>query len=284
MEWGAEKYRIKGWGMTSGSETGSFVLNCVPSKNRDRIWSHEAALQADVVRRISGSDLPPICDLRHPDLWPVRHQGETSACVGFATADGLLRYHYAQRGLTRSLEVMPSPRFIWMADKESDDDTDYPTTFIEGEGAQVCNGLGVAQRWGCVMEEDLPMSGQLWKGTTQAFYVKAARFRIAAYHSLGRDLNVWRKWLVSNGPILARLEVDAAWNNATATGGRLDQFQPETCDGGHAVCIVGYTPNGFIVRNSWGPDWGDQGFAYASIDYAAAAFADNGGEVYGAVF
>lgn len=31
--------------------------------------------------------------------------------------------------------------------------------------------------------------------------------------------------------------------------------------GGHAMNIVGYTPKGFIVENSWGNDWGDVGFA-----------------------
>jgi hypothetical protein len=31
--------------------------------------------------------------------------------------------------------------------------------------------------------------------------------------------------------------------------------------GGHAFAIVGYTSDGFIVQNSWGPDWGWNGFA-----------------------
>ena len=32
-------------------------------------------------------------------------------------------------------------------------------------------------------------------------------------------------------------------------------------DGGHAIALVGYTRKGFIVQNSWGPTWGDEGFA-----------------------
>ena len=57
------------------------------------------------------------------------------------------------------------------------------------------------------------------------------------------------------------------------TGGKLDEFQPNTTRGGHAVAVVGYTnDNRFIVRNSWGTAWGDSGFAYASEDYIKAAF------------
>ena len=28
------------------------------------------------------------------------------------------------------------------------------------------------------------------------------------------------------------------------------------------MLIVGYTGNFYIVKNSWGPDWGDQGYCY----------------------
>jgi Papain family cysteine protease len=38
-------------------------------------------------------------------------------------------------------------------------------------------------------------------------------------------------------------------------------FDKVTMDGAHAFALVGYTPEGFIVQNSWGPDWGHNGFA-----------------------
>ena len=37
--------------------------------------------------------------------------------------------------------------------------------------------------------------------------------------------------------------------------------------GGHAVTVVGYTTNGFIIKNSWGRDWGMQGYAIVSFEY-----------------
>ncbi len=36
---------------------------------------------------------------------------------------------------------------------------------------------------------------------------------------------------------------------------------------GHAVTIVGYNQQGFIIKNSWGSEWGDNGYATVSYDY-----------------
>ena len=123
------------------------------------------------------------------------------------------------------------------------------------------------------------MKGRLSMLSRAAFYTKAARLRIASYHNLGPDLDDWKKWLAFQGPILTRLGVDRTWDRASLTGGHLSEYQPNTVRGGHAVCLVGYTKDYFIVRNSWGEYWGDRGFAYASNDYVVAAFT----EAYGAV-
>ncbi len=55
-------------------------------------------------------------------------------------------------------------------------------------------------------------------------------------------------------------------------------------DGGHAVSIVGYDDNGFIIKNSWGTEWGDKGYGWVSFDYhrlfATEAFVLGGGLVH----
>ena len=166
-----------------------------------------------------------------------------------------------------------------MANKETDDLTDYPTTFLEAEGTQTKKALKIAHRYGCVEEGLLPMKGKLANISRAAFYTSASRYRIASYHNLGQDLDAWKRWIAFNGSILNRLDVDRTWNTATKNRGILDEYQPSTTRGGHAVCLVGYTKNHLIVRNSWGTSWGHKGFAYASNAYAIDAFT----EAYGVV-
>jgi hypothetical protein len=122
-------------------------------------------------------------------------------------------------------------------------------------------------------------SGQLYPEDRRTFYAIASQFKIASYFNLGLDPANWRTWLAGKGPILTRLDVDAAWDNASATQSNLDVYQPKIAHGRHAVALVGYTPDRFIVRNSWGSGWGDQGYAYASLAYVQAAFK----EAYGVV-
>ena len=253
--------------------TAAYLLNCEPSAGVDGDWTFEDALAAGVVA--DGGARPEV-DLRRPD-WPVRDQGTTGACVGFAAA-GVLHWHYRKAGLLAPGE-RPSPRFIWMANKETDRLTDYPTTFIEPAGTQTKRALRVARRYGCVPDSVLPMDGRLSPLPAAAFYTLAARYRIASYHNLRRNHAAWRRWLSQQGPILARVVVDRTFRQATATGGKLARFRPDDHGGGHAICLVGYTAGAFIVRNSWGADWGDNGFAYATEEYADEAIT----EAYGAV-
>ena len=124
--------------------------------------------------------------------------------------------------------------------------------------------------YGTVPEALLPfkINTTMYTGSENTFYVTAATRKIAAYFNLQRNLANWRSWLAQHGPILVGLNVDATWDNATATGGKLDTFQSNTVRGGHAVAVVGYTTDKrFILRKSWGTAWGDKGFGYASEAY-----------------
>jgi len=248
------------------------ILNCLPSKNTEKDWTFDNAVAAKAAA--PPGVIPESADLRE-SWWGIGDQGATGSCVGWASADGLLRWHFAKTGKIAKNERL-SVRFIWMAAKETDEFLAPPTTFIEEDGTSLKAALDIARKYGAVRDATLPFrSAELFQGSTATFYAIAAQLKVASYFNLGRDLESWRRWLATQGPILARLDVDDTWMNAKATKGKLVKYKANTARGGHAVVLVGYTPDTFIVRNSWGTAlWGDEGFGYASIDYARAAFTE----------
>jgi hypothetical protein len=257
--------------MPENNNTVKRILNCIPSQQTERDWTFEVAVEAGVLA--APAAIPKSKDLRE-SWWKIGDQGSTGACVGWATADSVLRWHLVKAKRLPKNQLL-SVRFIWMASKETDEFDLRPTTFIEASGTSLKAALDVARKFGVVRNSVLPFSsGKLYQGKAKIFYALAAQFKIASYFNLGTNLSEWREWIATNGPILTRLDVDATWDNAEATQGQLDVYQPNTGRGGHAVALVGYTSDRFIVRNSWGDNWGDQGFGYASLEYAQDAFTE----------
>ena len=249
------------------------ILNCVPSPKTESDWRLHNAEDAGLLAS-SARAAPPAKDLREDAWWKIGDQGSTGACVGWASADSVVRWHLVKAGRLAKNEPL-STRFPWMAAKETDQFVAQPTTFIESDGTSLKAALDVARKWGAVRDTVLPFgSGRLYVGEVATFYAIATQLKIAAYFNLGTNPAGWRTWLAGSGPILTRLNVDATWDNATATKGKLTTYKPATARGGHAVALVGYTRTGFIVRNSWGTGWGDKGYAYASNAYAAKAFTE----------
>lgn len=84
---------------------------------------------------------------------------------------------------------------------------------------------------------------------------KAGVLKISKYYMVKSFLAL-RYAIVANGPCLAALPVydterDDFWNG-------------DGLIGYHAVAVVGYDENGFILRNSWGSSYGIDGYSYIS--------------------
>jgi len=247
------------------------ILNVFPSRGTDDDWGIDIAVASGAIRKVAR--LPREVDLREP-WWAVGDQRETGACVGWAATDGVVRYQLVKARKLRKDQRL-SPRFTWMASKETDGFTQRPETFIEKAGTTLKAALDVSRRYGAVLDSLLPfdVDQMMFTGEVDHFYSAAAQRKVSAYYNLGRSLRSWRTWLASHGPILAAIGVDESWHEAGRRKGRLDRYRASTVEGGHAICVVGYRRDGrFIVRNSWGRGWGDGGHAYATEAWVRAAF------------
>src|SRR6266511_2942065 len=282
---GPKELESPAWGEAAvpertGSDDVHRILNCEPSRNQDRDWRFDTAAAAGLLSAAAAGGIAASVDLR-ADWWTVGNQGPTGYCVGWACADSLLRWHLVKEGTIKPNEMV-SPRFVWMASKETDVFVASPTTFIEREGTDIKSALDVLRKFGAVREDVLPFgSGRLYGGTSDEFYAVAAELKIRSYFNLGLNHQRMRTWLATNGPVAIRLVVDETWRNLFEGSGELAQYRPAMNPGGHAAVLVGYTQPYFIVRNSWGTAWGDGGFGYASPEYLRDAVTETYGIVLG---
>lgn len=251
------------------------ILNRVPSRDVETDWGYKVAQRTKILE--VPAKIPGTVDLREK-WWDIGDQVDTGSCVGWASADGVLRWHLVKaKKLTKYKKL--SVRFQWMAAKEVDNYS-TPGTCLELYGTNLKDALDVARKYGSVPEEEVPFEPEkLSHKDPDDFYALASQYRITNYFNLRKPgvkwdtvKERWKEWIATNGPILTGLDVDDSWMNADKTKGKLDKYHPDTVLGGHAVVIVGYTKDRFIIRNSWGTAWGDQGFGYASLKYAEAAF------------
>jgi C1A family cysteine protease len=267
----AKKTAARRNGQSTRHEMEQFICNVEPSKATENDWQFSDAVTSGALGLVAA--IPPSVDLRAP-WWTINSQESTGSCVGWATADGVVRYQMVMSARITPDQLL-SPRHIWMASKETDEFTARPETFLERAGTSLKAALDVARKQGVALMADLPfhIATNMYLGGENTFYASSAQRRISSYFNLQKKLAQWKEWLASNGPILAALNVDSSWDDAANNDGKIDTFHPDTVRGGHAICIVGYRTDGrIIVRNSWGTAWGDQGFGYLHPDYIKSAF------------
>ena len=97
-----------------------------------------------------------------------------------------LRWYLVEAGRLAPDQAL-SPRHIWMAAKETDQRTDYPSTFLEEDGTSLKAGLDVVRKFGAVLESELPWQGGLVAGSPDDFNRSASGRKILSYFTLGDD-------------------------------------------------------------------------------------------------
>ncbi|MBO9667414.1 MAG: hypothetical protein J7501_11460 [Bdellovibrio sp.] len=205
--------------------------------------------------------MPAVFDWRNKDgqnwVSPIADQGNCGSCVAFASI-GVLETQYKISSLLPNFNIKLSPQNLFACGGGG---CDYGWTpgsavrYIQQNGVpdEAClpytsgaTGLDVACRASCV---DAPQrSVKIYgyssptRGNTDVMGVKQALLR---------------------GPVVTTLSVYADF--MAYAGGVYKHVSGEYL-GGHAISIVGYddTKSAYIIRNSWGLEWGENGFGYVA--------------------
>jgi C1A family cysteine protease len=205
--------------------------------------------------------LPPSADLR-PGCPAVYDQGDLGSCTANAIA-GALQFDAARQGLPAGT---PSRLFIYYNERVLEG------TVATDSGAQIRDGIKSVAQWGDCPETEWPYDvNQFAVEPPQSCYSDAAKHLAVLYESVDQDLNDLRGCLAAGFPFVFGFTVYQSFESeAVAQTGVVPLpgwFERPL--GGHAVMAVGYddASSRFTVRNSWGPDWGDQGYFYFPYEY-----------------
>tara|TARA_B110000211_G_C14068157_1_gene548647 strand:+ start:817 stop:1689 length:873 start_codon:yes stop_codon:yes gene_type:complete len=180
---------------------------------------------------------PAILDYR-AHLTITRDQGANGACLAFA-ASCMKEY---QEMLNYNFKGYMSPQFIY--DNRSN---------IQESGMYMRDVMRILQKIGSVPEHMCKYGEPAEQPYDDALLRAAANNRIKSYAKI-LTIETLKSSLLTNGPCLIAVPVynysNELWSQATG----------DTFKGGHAMVIVGYNLEGFIIRNSWGNSWGDNGY------------------------
>jgi len=211
------------------------------------------------------ADLPPIVD--HRLMCPPAYtQGELGSCTANA-ALASVQFEQVQNGIEPT--YMPSRLFQY-----------YNTRKLEGNenidsGATITGTFRALALWGFCPESMWNYDiSKFTKSPPPATYEYAQRNMIPYTHYMKveqTEYNIKECLADGNCIVFGFCLYSSFESEQVARTGvvPLPNTQIEQCKGGHAVLLVGYDDlkRHWIVRNSWGAQWGDQGYCYFPYEY-----------------
>jgi len=208
-----------------------------------------AAPRAVMAKLPAKVDLRPLCP-------PVYDQGELGSCtanaIGAAFEFGLMKQN-------STADFSPARLFIYYNERVMEH------TVNVDNGAEIRDGMKSLNSQGVCPEKMLPYDiTKFAVKPSAACFKEALKHQALSYHRVTRTTDQMKGCLAEGYPFVFGFSVyDAFESDTVAKSGKLNlPKKTEQCVGGHAVMAVGYddTAKRFIVRNSWGADWGMAGY------------------------
>jgi len=204
-----------------------------------------------------GAKVRTIIDLR-PKIKLMYDQGNLGSCTANA-----LCYCFINNDPT----FQPSRLFLYYNERALDNNIldDAGSTLTQGINALIMYGVCSEQLWA------YDISKFTVKPPTNA-YTEALDHQIISSSRVFQSLSSLQGCLSSGQPFVVGILIYSSFvTNAVAKTGNvpMPNIQKEELLGGHAVTCVGYndTRKVWIMKNSWGSGWGDNGYFYLPYNY-----------------
>ena len=222
---------------------------------------------------IKAPPLPPSTDIR-AYFPPIENQLTLGSCVAHATVADL---EFLQ--LMEIRENTPGPEdfgshfeplsrlYVYMNARLRDGDPN-----VDG-GTQIRTAILAIRESGICRERLWPYDvEQVFIIPPQTAYDEGAMHKEPAGYRLDNSDILSLKQCLANGyPFVFGVSVYQSFmSEATSKTGMVPYpDKSEKFLGGHALCCVGYDDDkkAFLVRNSWGTEWGLDGYCWISYDY-----------------